>query len=138
VWGSGGIAPPFLKSALDGRECSASSSGRLTPGERASGIHCIADWVDLRTGLNAVEKIQTSCLESNPGRLTRRCANSAIVFYIHHLYLYKRTGHAAVVAGRSQVRTPTRSSIFFYLPNTECGKLASFFTWVYSYKKEVS
>jgi hypothetical protein len=33
----GGIAPPFLIPALDGRELSASRSGRFTPGERAPG-----------------------------------------------------------------------------------------------------
>jgi hypothetical protein len=34
--GSGGIAPPFLASALDGGEWSASLPGRFTPGERAA------------------------------------------------------------------------------------------------------
>jgi hypothetical protein len=30
-WGSGGIAPPFLTSVLDGREWSDSCPGRFTP-----------------------------------------------------------------------------------------------------------
>jgi hypothetical protein len=34
VWGSGNIAPPFLTSALDGGEDSASRLGRFTPGKR--------------------------------------------------------------------------------------------------------
>jgi hypothetical protein len=33
TWGSGGIAPPFLTSALDGCELSTSHPGCLTPGE---------------------------------------------------------------------------------------------------------
>jgi hypothetical protein len=54
--GSGGIAPPFLTSALDGWEWSASRTGRFTPGETASGTHWIESWVDPRAGLDAVEK----------------------------------------------------------------------------------
>jgi methylglyoxal synthase len=49
----------------------------------------VAGKVGLRTGLDAVEKIQTSCpcLESNPGRLTRRCTNSAIVVF-HSTFVF--------------------------------------------------
>jgi hypothetical protein len=36
-WWSGDIAPPFLTSAKDGGEWSASCSGRFTPGERDHG-----------------------------------------------------------------------------------------------------
>jgi hypothetical protein len=43
---SGGIAPPFLTSALDEGEWSASRSCRFTPGERALGTHYIGGWVD--------------------------------------------------------------------------------------------
>jgi hypothetical protein len=39
IWGSGGIAPPFLTSALDGGEWSASRPCRFTPGERSDGLH---------------------------------------------------------------------------------------------------
>jgi hypothetical protein len=53
--GSGGIAPPFLTSALDGDEWLALRSGRFTPGEKAPCIHCIAGWVGPRTSLDAVE-----------------------------------------------------------------------------------
>jgi hypothetical protein len=35
IWGSGTVAPPFLTSALDGGEWSASRPCRFTPGERA-------------------------------------------------------------------------------------------------------
>jgi hypothetical protein len=35
IWGSGGIAPPFLNSALDGGEWSASGPGRFNTGEGA-------------------------------------------------------------------------------------------------------
>jgi hypothetical protein len=37
MYGSGGIAPPFLTSALDLDEWSASLPGRLTPEERVPG-----------------------------------------------------------------------------------------------------
>jgi hypothetical protein len=46
----------FLTSALVGGEWSASRPGRFTPGERAPSTHWIGGWVDLRTGLNDVEK----------------------------------------------------------------------------------
>jgi hypothetical protein len=45
--GSGGIAPPFLTSALDGGAGSASQPDRLTPGERAPSIHWIEGSVNL-------------------------------------------------------------------------------------------
>jgi hypothetical protein len=49
--GSGGKTPPFLASALDGNEGSASRPARLTPG-----THCIGRWVGPKAGLNAMEK----------------------------------------------------------------------------------
>jgi hypothetical protein len=56
MWGSGGIAPPFLTSAFDGDEWSASCPGHSMHGERAPGTHCVADWVGPRAGLNDIEK----------------------------------------------------------------------------------
>jgi hypothetical protein len=63
VWVSGGIAPPFLTSALDGGEWSASRPGRFTPREIASGNHWTGGWVGPRADLEAVEnrKIKISC-----------------------------------------------------------------------------
>jgi hypothetical protein len=52
AWESGGIAPPFLTSALDGSECSASHPGRFTTKERAPGTHWIGGWVGLRAVLD--------------------------------------------------------------------------------------
>jgi hypothetical protein len=46
----------FLTSALVGGELSTSRPGRFTPGERAQGTHRIGGWVDLRAGLDDVEK----------------------------------------------------------------------------------
>jgi hypothetical protein len=46
----------FLTSVLTGREWSASRPGCFTPGERAPGTHWIGDGVDLRAGLDDVEK----------------------------------------------------------------------------------
>jgi hypothetical protein len=54
--GSGGIAPPFLTSALDRDEWSASYAGHFTPGKTAPGKHCIRGWVDPRAGPDDVEK----------------------------------------------------------------------------------
>jgi hypothetical protein len=50
------MAPPFLTSALDGGEWSASSPGRLTPGETAPRTHCIGGWIEPRADLGTVEK----------------------------------------------------------------------------------
>jgi hypothetical protein len=56
TWGSGCIALPFLTSALDGGELSASRPGRFTFGERASGTNWIGGWVGLRAGPDAVSR----------------------------------------------------------------------------------
>jgi hypothetical protein len=45
----------FFTSALVGGECSF-TPGHFTPGERANGTHWIGVWVDLRAGLNDLEK----------------------------------------------------------------------------------
>jgi hypothetical protein len=70
--GSRGIATPFLTSALDGGEWSASRPYRLNPKERALGTHWIggggghhSQWCVVY-GLDSVEKKNRSCRESNP------------------------------------------------------------------------
>jgi hypothetical protein len=69
VWDSGDIAPPFLTSALDGGEWSASFPGRFTPGETAPGTHWTGGSVGPRTGLDAEKrKISLPRRESNTGR----------------------------------------------------------------------
>jgi hypothetical protein len=45
-----------LTSALVGGEWSTSRPGRFTPGERAPGTHWTGGWVDLRAGLDDLEK----------------------------------------------------------------------------------
>jgi hypothetical protein len=72
IWGSGGTAPPFLTSALDGGEWSASRPGRLTPEERTPSTHSTGGWVGPRTGLDAVKRKIMTLPESNPGRPARR------------------------------------------------------------------
>jgi hypothetical protein len=52
--GSGCIDPHFLP--LVGGEWSTSHPGRFTPEERVSGTHWIGGWVDLRAGLDDLEK----------------------------------------------------------------------------------
>jgi hypothetical protein len=54
TWGSRGIAPPFLTSALDGGEWSASLPCRLTAGEGALDTHRIGGWMGPRAGLDAM------------------------------------------------------------------------------------
>jgi hypothetical protein len=51
MWGSEGIVPPFLTSALDGGEWSTSRPGRFTPG-----THWIEGWLGPRAGLDTMEK----------------------------------------------------------------------------------
>jgi hypothetical protein len=46
----------FLTSALSGSEWSASRPSKFTPSERAPVTHSIGGWVDLRAGLDDVEK----------------------------------------------------------------------------------
>jgi hypothetical protein len=58
VWRSGGIALPFLPSAIDGGDWSASLHGRFIPGERAPGTHWIGGWVGPTVGLENVERIK--------------------------------------------------------------------------------
>jgi hypothetical protein len=56
VWGSGCIAPPFLTSALDRGEWSASRPSCFTPGEIAAGAHWIGGWVGAGAGMDVMEK----------------------------------------------------------------------------------
>jgi hypothetical protein len=46
----------FFTSALTVGEWSASRPGRFTPGERVHGTHWVECWVNLRAGLDDVEK----------------------------------------------------------------------------------
>jgi hypothetical protein len=73
MWENGGIAPPFLTSALGRGEWSASRPGRFTLGEIALGTHWIGGWVGPRAGLDAVEKRKILYYRgSNPARPARR------------------------------------------------------------------
>jgi hypothetical protein len=67
-WGSGGIAPRILTSALDGGEWSASRFSRFTPRERDPGTHWLGGWVGPRAVLDSVvkRKIPSLLRESNP------------------------------------------------------------------------
>jgi hypothetical protein len=58
---SGGIAPSFLISTLDGGEWSASRPGRFITTERAPCTHWIGSWVGPRTGLDAVVYKKIAC-----------------------------------------------------------------------------
>jgi hypothetical protein len=70
--GSGGIAPSFLTSALDGDQLSASCNGRFTTREASPGTH----WMKVgesqsRFGSFGEEKISYLCRESKPRRPAR-------------------------------------------------------------------
>jgi hypothetical protein len=52
----GGVAPPFLTSALDGDEWSASRTYHISPGDGVPSTRCIRGWVGLTPGLDAVKK----------------------------------------------------------------------------------
>jgi hypothetical protein len=56
--GSGGIVPPFLTSAPDESEWSASRPDCLTTGKIVPRTHSIGRWVGPRAGLNTVAKIK--------------------------------------------------------------------------------
>jgi hypothetical protein len=72
IWGSEGIAPPFLTPALDGGEWSDSRPDRFTLEEGTPGTHWLGSWVGLEAGMDAMEERQIlHCRESNPGRPVR-------------------------------------------------------------------
>jgi hypothetical protein len=73
--GSRGIAPPFLTSALDWGEWSASRPDRFNPGERAPGTHWKRGWMGYRASFDAVEKWKISfpCRLSNPAVQSVAC-----------------------------------------------------------------
>jgi hypothetical protein len=74
---NGGIAPPFLTSALDGVEWSASNNGRFTWWERGSGSHWIwAGW--------APEPVWTVCSTENSLASARN--RTPVVHPIAHHY----------------------------------------------------
>jgi hypothetical protein len=57
VWDSGGIAPPFLTSVLDGGEWSVSRPSRFTLGEKASySLEKMLGWPQSRPGCCGVQK----------------------------------------------------------------------------------
>jgi hypothetical protein len=54
--GSGGIAPPFLNSAIVGAEWSASRPDRFIAGERTPGTYWIGGWMGPRADLDAAKR----------------------------------------------------------------------------------
>jgi hypothetical protein len=72
IWGSGGIAPPFLTSALDWGEWLVQRIGHFTLGETTPGTHLIGGSVGPRAGLDDVMRKILHCREPNPGRPARR------------------------------------------------------------------
>jgi hypothetical protein len=66
MWGSGGTAPLFFTSALDGGEWSASRLYRFTPGDTARCTYWKGSWVGPRVGLGRCgENKKKSCTAGN-------------------------------------------------------------------------
>jgi hypothetical protein len=74
IWRSGGTAPPFLTSAPNGGEWSASRPCRFTPGERAPTTHWTGSCGGHRAGLDEVQKRKFFTL---PGLELRPLGSSA-------------------------------------------------------------
>jgi hypothetical protein len=64
-WGSGGITPQFLTSALDEGEWLVSRPGRFTSGETAPGTHWIGSWVVPQTLWTLWKREKTLSLAEN-------------------------------------------------------------------------
>jgi hypothetical protein len=69
IYWSGSIAPPFLTSALEGGEWSASRPGRFTPREIVTSAHWIWGWWAPEPVWTLWRREESyPCRESNPGR----------------------------------------------------------------------
>jgi hypothetical protein len=81
-WGSAGIAPRILTSAVDGGEWSDSPPDLFTPTEKDPGTHSIGGWVGPIAGLDAVakEKISNPYRHSN-SRLSSPLSNAVPLSY---------------------------------------------------------
>jgi hypothetical protein len=120
IWGSGGIAPPFLTSALDGGEWSASRPYRIIPRERAPGTHWVGGWVGPRAGLDAVEEKHFALPGIEPGASSPSLYRLRCLAYIQnnmvYLYLctYRSAENSAVI-----VRLTLSQAMFLY-SHTKC------------------
>jgi hypothetical protein len=83
----------FLTSALVRGEGSSSRPGRFTPGERAPSTHWIGGWVDLRVGLDDLEKTKFLTLPGLELRPLGRTARSLSLYRLRYviMYVYKIT-----------------------------------------------
>jgi hypothetical protein len=87
----------LLTSALVGGEWSTSRPGRFTPREKGPGTHWIGSWVDLRAGLDDLEKIKLLTLpglELRPlGRYTDYAIPAPHCFAVHYTILTLKFHH---------------------------------------------
>jgi hypothetical protein len=74
----------FFTSALVGGEWSNSRPGRFTPGEKIPGTHLIGGWVDLRAGLDDLEKRKFLTLPGLKLRTLGRPANSQSLYRLRY------------------------------------------------------
>jgi hypothetical protein len=87
IWRSGGTAPPFFTSALDGGELSASRPACFIPVEIATGAHWIGGWVGSRHGLDAVEERKSYPFwDSGSGSPARSPSSSRLSYFDSHNY----------------------------------------------------
>jgi hypothetical protein len=83
VWGSGGIAPLFLTSVLDGGEWSASLYGPFIPKERASSTHWIGGSVGLSSRMDGEKTKKILPLPGNQIPSIERIAHLYTDWAIH-------------------------------------------------------
>jgi hypothetical protein len=72
--GIGSMSPPFITSALDRGEWSASCPGRFTSREIAPGIHYVEGYVDARTCLDVMERRKISPFSGNRTSIVKSIA----------------------------------------------------------------
>jgi hypothetical protein len=104
--GSGGIAPTFLTSALDGGEWSASNSYRFASGERALSTHSIGGWVGPRTGLGGMEK--RKIWQFRKSNLNRQARSLSLYRLSYNYFPYFRTARWCSVRNRDPLLTTKR------------------------------
>jgi hypothetical protein len=118
----------FLTSAPVGGEWSASRPCRFTLGERAPSTHWIGGWVDLRAGLDYVEKRKFLTLSGLELRLLGRPARSQSLYRLHYPRLIITENSNIVQQSNARVKlpnhfhtTPFAIHVFFiFIINRNC------------------
>jgi hypothetical protein len=136
LWSRGGIALPFLTSALDGGKWSPSHPGNFLPGERAPSTHWKRGWLCFKICLNIVKKrkISCPCWELN----TNSLAIQLVAWSLYQLTLLSSFAEQVVVCRWRSLQNIGTSSklhcvtshktIIFIVTSV---RISNFFTYVY-------